>query len=131
VPGYLLAVVLSACALGLTFVLTAILDDLVHFSMGVDDFIMYLSIGVFTPIYGLIYGWPAALVGCTLVHLICLPVTSQKVHVAVAGLAGVATGLVYETLLFSGDYLWLSLQLGIATMVGRAAVIPLARRRQS
>ena len=86
---------------------------------------------LYVPFFALFLGWPAALVGCVLVHLICLGVPEQAVHVATAGLAGVAAGCAYGALLFDGFGGLLWLELGVATAAGRALVIPLARRRQS
>ena len=77
-----------------------------------------------------IYGSPAAGLGCLVVHFLCLRVRSQVVHVAAAALVGVAAGWAYGTVLFDGYWEQLWWQLGIATAIGRAVVIPLARRRR-
>ena len=42
---------------------------------------------------------------------------------------GLAAGAAYSVLLFGGDFSYLPWALGAATAVGRAAAVPLARRR--
>jgi hypothetical protein len=90
-----------------------------------------LWVFVLAAVYSTIAALGAAPVGVLLVHLTCRKVTAQWVHVAVAGLSGVLTGLVFAV--WTGDGIewgyagyWAGL-LGLATAVGRAAVIP-ARR---
>ena len=129
--GYVLAVIASACALGLLEAMIAALDSASHLTLGLDDLAFYPVGAVLWACYSLFYGLPAALVGCVVVHLTCLRISEQVVHVAMAALAGAVAGWVYDVTLFGGYYPWLWLELGIATTIGRAVVIPLAVRRQS
>jgi hypothetical protein len=86
----------------------------------------------------LVYGWMPisvfatvlAPVGVLLVHLTCRRARLQAAHVLAAGLAGALAGLGVGALLADGDVAGscgLALVLGIATAIGRAAVIPLVR----
>jgi hypothetical protein len=131
VPGYVMAFVVSAGVLGLMAPLSVLLSGLARGSWSLDELFYGSGVGVLTATYALVYGLPAAAVGCLLVHLVCLPVGTQPVHVAMAGLTGAAAGVIYNRVVFDGFDGTLWLQLAIATSIGRTAVIPLARRRQS
>lgn len=128
VGGYVLAYVASAVALIVVSVLGGILEGGANLS--IDELASGVGVLVVGTIYALVFGAPAAVIGCFVVHLVCLRVVEQPVHVLVAGLAGAVAGVAYELILFSGSFsggLWILL--GLATAIGRAAVIPLARAR--
>lgn len=129
--GYVLAVLASAGILGVIQTVAMSLDEIGTGDALVGELLVTL---VVLPLgiagLALVYGCPAALVGCLLVHLVCVRVTSQGVHVLAAGLSGAATGWVYGPGLDDLLTGWLWLELGIATALGRVVVIPLARRRQ-
>ncbi len=127
--GYVLAVLASAGVLALTFPLSALLAGDVGWPSGFGELFAGVAFVLVVVGYALFFGWPAALVGCVIVHVVCLPVREQVVHVAMAALTGLAAGVFYDLVLFDGDAGWLWLQLTVATGLGRAAVIPLARRR--
>jgi len=127
--GYVLAVLASAVCLGLVLGVAEVIAESETLAFAPEDLIYVVLLPLGVAALAVIYGLPAALLGCLVVHLVCLRVPLQGVHVAMAGLAGVAAGVVYGGVLFDGFYgLWLPL--GIATMVGRAAVIPLVRGRR-
>ena len=132
VLGYALAVLASAVFLGPMLFLTSVIQDPGSFSgLPGDLFVTLFAMVFYVPFFAMLYGWPAALVGCLVVHLVCLRVPHQPVHVVLAGVAGLAAGAIYGIGLFDGLGSWLWLQLGVATAAGRAVVIPLAQRRQS
>jgi hypothetical protein len=130
VGGYVLAWLASAVALPLVLLLGVLLPGGERASLSVTEVIPTLGFALVFAMAAAVYGAPAALVGCLVVHLVCLRVDSQAVHVAAAAAAGLVTGWGYDTWLFQGSWDWLWLQLGIATAVGRAVVIPLVRRRR-
>lgn len=129
--GYLLAFLASAVALGVITAVGLVLgelgSDIAWAATDVIPTLFFLPLGV--ALLATLYGWPAAIAGCLLVHLACLRVRSQVLHVLAAALAGLAAGWVYQVWFFGWTFEWLWLQLGLATAIGRAAVIPLARRR--
>ena len=61
--------------------------------------------------------------------MLLLQTRAQWVHVIVFAVLGAVTGAVYDAVLFDGDYAWLPWSLGLAAALGRASVVPLARRR--
>ncbi len=128
--GYVLAFLVSAGVMGVGVPLEGIIGQLAHWSLDFGELFYVTAMGVYTMLFAVLYGFPAAVVGCLLVHLVCLRIPEQLIHVTAAGLVGMATGAVYDAVLFNGYWDWLWLLLGIATAIGRAAVIPLARRRQ-
>ncbi len=127
----MLAFLVSAGVMGVGVPLEATIGGVVHGSLTLDDLVYAMGVGVLTTIYALVFGLPAAAVGCLLVHLVCLRIPEQLIHVVTAGLVGAAAGVVYDAALFDGFWGRLWILLGIATSLGRAAVIPLARRRQA
>ena len=131
VGGYFLAWLASAAALPLVAWLGVLVPGGEPTDLAVTDVIPALGFALVFAIVAALYGAPAALVGCLVVHAACRRVRPQVPHVAAAGIAGVVTGWAYDAFLFqhSWDSLWL--QLGVATAIGRASVIPLARRRMS
>ena len=129
--GYVLAFLVSAGVMGLSVPMEATVGHFVHGSWSLDDLFYATAVGVLTAIFALFYGLPGALVGCLLVHLVCRRIPEQSIHVATAGLAGAAAGVVYDAVLFDEFWGMLWILLGIAAAIGRAVVIPLARRRQS
>ena len=131
IGGYFLAWLASASALPLMLFLAVLLPGGERVSLSVTGVIPALGFALVFAMAAAIYGAPAALVGCLTVHLLCLRIRSQAVHVAAAAAMGVVTGWSYDAWLFQGSWDWLWLQLGIATAIGRAVVIPLARRRAS
>ena len=120
IGGYVLAVVASAGVLALLFPVGTLLDEPVGYPV--------LVALVFA--YGLAYSLPVAVPGCLLVHLVCLRVEAQWVHVLAAGVAGLLAGALAPARLFGGDWPWLGPLLGLATTIGRTAVVPLAGTRQ-
>ncbi len=122
--GYLVAVLVSDLVFALLLGLGALAQgDVEAFFGGV----------VLFSVFSVIYSIPFAIPGVVAVHFSCRRATSQMVHVAAAGAAGLLAGLVAEAWLFGGDGLsWLVLAVGVATATGRTAVIPLVpavRRR--
>lgn len=101
---------------------------------------MYAGAGlqglVAVPLLVVIFGWPYAVpigaVGAFAVYLLCRSVPEQSVHVVAAG----ASGLVLGALFWAGlAHTWSfgpqAVQVGVAAGAGRAAVIPLVRRRRA
>ena len=130
VGGYVLAVAVSACALGVVLLIGA-LPEALGDEGGEDLLILPTGVLVVT-LYALFFAVPLAPPGVLLVHLLCLRVRHQAVHVLAAGLAGAAAALVWvRTSGVGGDPGWFPLQLAVATACGRAAVVPLARRRRA
>lgn len=129
IGGYVLAWLASAVALPLVLGSTVLVPGGALTSMSATDVIPTLGFAVVFMTVAAVYGAPAALVGCLVVHFVCLRVGSQAVHVAAAGATGMGAGWVYDTWLFQGSWDGLWLQLAVATAIGRAVVIPLARRR--
>ena len=115
--GYLLAVLVSDFAFALLLGLGALADG------DIDAF--FGGLVLFTVITA-IYAIPFAVPGVLLVHFLARRATSQLVHVATAGAVGLLAGLVASAWIFRNDgWPWLVLEVGVATAVGRAAVIPL------
>ena len=89
-------------------------------------------------VIGLAVALPFALVGVPIIHLLCRHDPSQRVHVVVTGLVSFTLVLVVLGLMAGGegtdaDLVALAAAaalVGVSTMVGRASVIPLVRRRQ-
>lgn len=127
VGGYVLAVVASALALGPVVVVSMLPDAL----RGTEDPSSLLGGLVLITLFSLVLSVPVAPAGVLLTHLLCLRVRHQGVHVLAAGLAGVLTVLVWEWAVDPGGLDRFPLLLGIATACGRAAVVPLARRRRA
>ena len=127
VGGYVLAVVVSALAVGPVVVVSMVPEVL----RGREDAGSLLSGLVVVTVVSLVCAGPVAVPGVLLVHLLCLRVRDQGVHVLAAGLAGAATVLVWEAAVGPGGLDRFPLVLGIATACGRAAVVPLARRRRA
>jgi hypothetical protein len=142
--GYLLAYAASVLAYG-------VLMGLQVLALGTDVLlsVVYaiLVIGV-----GAVVGLPFALVLIPAVHLACRTVRNQAVHVAAAGFAGLSAGAAVwgftvvgmnsngsftaswefvPSRWSSGATLGAILALGIATAIGRSAVIPLVLRRRN
>ena len=116
VGGYVLAVAVSVVVLAL------------EVSLMESDPASFLGVMLMVSIYGGVLCLPFAIPGVVLVHYACRHVEHQSVHVAAAGAAGLLTGfLVQGASLESG---WLPLVIGVATVVGRASVIPFARARR-
>jgi hypothetical protein len=129
--GYVLAVVVSALMIGLLRAELAFVQNAVNGDLSAETLMIYPAGALIYAGYAFVYGLPAAVAGCVLVHMCCLTVTEQAAHVALAGVMGAVAGWVYDLALFDGFDPWLWLQLGVATTVGRAAVIPLALRSRS
>lgn len=121
--GYLVAVAISVAVTGVGLAVIFLPEDGLVGSLGV------LVVGT---VYAAIFAAAAGPPGVVLVHLACRHVASQWVHVLVAGLAGVVTGLVFAATIDVGlgwkHLVLLVLLLGYATALGRAAVIPLVQR---
>ncbi len=124
--GYFLAVDVS---IGLTAFSIAAESDPEH---GLANAAAALFVAT---VYVTIFALPTAPVGVLLVHLACRRVSSQRVHVLAAGLAGILTGVAFGLLVEVGSDTiepWsLTLVLGVATAAGRAAVIPLVPARRA
>jgi hypothetical protein len=121
IGGYVLADLAAVAVLALSLPLTGDLPD---------DLGTYLGGVTLVGIFGFIYSIPLALVGIPIVHFCCLRVRSQALHVLAAGLVGVGAAVV-PLAVWSGELVLLpALYLGLATAVGRAAVIPLALARR-
>lgn len=125
VGGYAIAVLVS---IWVTVVLLALSDASNHDPVGIA---MALMVGV---VYVTIFAVPTAPVGVLVVHLCCRRIEQQWVHVLAAGLCGVLTGLAFGAVVSGVDGLFetldLTVMLGVATAVGRAAVIPLVPSRR-
>ena len=121
--GYILAVLVSDFAFALLLGLGALADG--------DTEAFFGGLVVFTVITA-IYSIPFAVPGVLLVHFVARRASSQLVHVATAGAVGLLAGLVASGLMFrDSGWPWLFLEVGVATAVGRAAVIrmvPAVRR---
>lgn len=121
--GYLLAVLV---AIAVTVVLLA----LTWTSLASPG--RFAAALVVLTVYVTVFAVPAALIGVPLVHLCCRRVEAQWVHVLVAGLAGVLTGVTFGAVAVrmagGHDVASLALVLGSAAAIGRASVIPLVRR---
>lgn len=96
-----------------------------------------LSSIVFLPIAAVlvaVYGAPVAVIGAVLVDRVCSRVKDQKVHVAVAAIAGILTTLWYAHVTDLGGLgpnpASVAVAVGCAAAIGRAAVIPLVRSRR-
>ena len=124
IGGYVLADLASVAALAVMLPL----EDVTSGGLG-----GYLAGVVFVGLFGFFYSIPLALVGIPIVHFSTLRVRNQAVHVLAAGLVGflasVVSAVVFGGLANIGDSWGFGLLLGCATAIGRAAVIPLARRR--
>ena len=127
--GYVVAVVVSAGVLGVVTLLGA-LPDVIR-GDGSEDLLVLPLGAVLVAMFALIYAVPLAPPGVLLVHLLCLRVRHQVVHVLAAGLAGAGAALVWVGAVDAGSPGWFPFQLAVATACGRAAVVPLARRRQA
>lgn len=121
IGGYALAWLVSVVVVGVEVTAPALLEEPLGF----------LVLVAFVWVYAAVFGVPAALLGVLLVHLLTLRVRHQWVHVALAGLVGSAAGAAYTQLLFADDMPGLAWELGVATAVGRAAVVPMARARSA
>ena len=127
VGGYVLAVVASAPALGLVLA-ASMVPGVVDGSESPGSLLGGL---VLVTLFALMYAVPVAPAGVLVVHLLCLRVRHQGVHVLAAGLAGAVAALVWEVTLGAATLDRFPWALGIATACGRAAVVPLARRRRA
>lgn len=119
VGGYVLANFASVAAL-------AVLLPSVDATMA--DFGDYLTGVAIVAVYAFFFSIPLALIGIPIVHFCCLRVRNQAVHVLAAGVVGVAV-ITLPVLVLSGELEGAGLYLGVATAIGRAAVIPLALAR--
>jgi hypothetical protein len=90
-----------------------------------------MCIGLVGAIFAVVYGAPAAVIGSLAGHVLLLGTRAQWVHVALFAGLGAVAGVVYDRMLFDGHFGWLPWSLGLATALGRASVIPLARGRAS
>ncbi|UUW90972.1 hypothetical protein [Pimelobacter simplex] len=75
-----------------------------------------------------LFSLPIAVPGVLIVHLVCRCVGAQWVHVAAAGLAGLAPMGVW--VLLTGEAEPVLGLLAVATALGRLAVVPMVRRRR-
>lgn len=123
--GYVLAVLVSALALG-PLIAVQLLPGVVRGEETPGSLLAGMAL---VAIFATVLSAPIAVPGVAVVHLVCRRVRDQRVHVLVAGLVGAAAVLVWGALTGEGVDGWFSLSLGIATACGRAAVVPLARRR--
>jgi hypothetical protein len=118
--GYWLAVLVSIGVTALSIAVQSLPGD------GLGGAAAVLIVGT---LYVTIFAIPTAPIGVLLVHFACRRVQDQRVHVLVAGLAGILTGVVFGLLIDVGSgvlEMWsFTLTLGIATATGRAVVIPL------
>jgi hypothetical protein len=118
--GYWLAVLVSIGVTALSIALQSLPAD------GLGGAAAVFIVGT---VYVTIFAVPTAPIGVLLVHLACRRVQDQRVHVLVAGLAGILTGVVFGLLIDVGSGVFetwsFTLTLGIATATGRAVVIPL------
>ena len=90
------------------------------------------ALGVFV-IYGYVIGSlsiPFAVVGVALVHLACVRVPAQWVHVLAAGAVGLLPAALF-LLVDPSLARWLAVGVPIATAIGRWSVVPLVRRRRA
>lgn len=99
----------------------------------------FVIIWVAALVYGSVIALPLACVGVPIIHRLCRDVESQSTQVAITGLVslGLVLGIVgaVGTMDGSGGGAWVvgflvGLPVAASTMVGRASVIPLVRRRQ-
>jgi hypothetical protein len=121
IAGYFLADLVAVGAMAVALPLSG------DFSGGLGE---YLSGVVVVGVFAFIYSVPLAAVGIPIVHVSCLRVRSQAVHVLAAGLVGVAAAMVPLALTGGGLDIVPGLYLGAATAIGRAVVIPMARSRR-
>ncbi len=120
VPGYVLAVAVSDLVFALLLPGQALLDG---------DLQGYAFVALLAAVFSVPYCIPLAVPGVLLVHLVCLRVTSQVVHVVTAGLVGATAGWVlWAGVLGETGFPLLAPAIATATAVGRAAVIPMARK---
>lgn len=124
VGGYAIAVLVS---IWVTVLLLALADASNRDPVGIA---MALIVG---SVYVTIFALPTAPLGVLVVHLCCRRIEQQWLHVLAAGLCGVLTGLAFGAVVSGVDGLFetldLTVMLGVATAVGRAAVIPLLPSR--
>jgi hypothetical protein len=122
IGGYVLADLAAVATLAVLLPLTG------GFESGVAA---YVSVVLLVGFFALFYSIPLALVGIPIVHFACLRVRNQAVHVLAAGVVGVAVADVASALGTGDAESWAGgLYLGVATAIGRAAVIPLALARR-
>ncbi|WP_322937320.1 hypothetical protein [Nocardioides bizhenqiangii] len=89
-------------------------------------------------VFAAVVALPLALVGVPVIHLVCRHHASQVVHVVVTGLVSFALVFVVLGLMLAAGggrdllpfFTAAAAVVAAATMVGRASVIPLVRRRQ-
>ncbi len=89
------------------------------------------AVGIFW-LYAVILGLPFGMVGIPAVHFLCRWNPLQVVHVLAAGAVGCVAGAVVLSWLGGKELTLVSgfgLGLGASTAIGRAAVVPIARRR--
>jgi hypothetical protein len=123
VGGYVIAWAISVVGFAACFPVAALLD-----SVGVGPGEALAWFGVVLVLAGFV-SVPLAVAGILAVHVACRRVRAQWVHVAAAGLAGVAAIELWGRA--SPDVQPLAMMLGAATAFGRLAVVPLVWRRRA
>jgi hypothetical protein len=138
IGGYALAVAVSVVATStLVFAPLTLAALLAGATAGEEVAVMALFWG-YAIVIGLAVALPFALVGVPIIHLLCRDRPSQIVHVVVTGAVSFALLMVVLGLMAGGagtdaDLVALAAAaalVGVSTMIGRASVIPLVRRRQ-
>jgi hypothetical protein len=126
VAGYAVAVAASLLVLGFEIGVVSVFssDNGAQVLSPADVVGGVLGLMVMVVLFGAIPAAVIGLFGVLLVHLLTLGIRWQAWHVLVAGLTGLGATLVVSGML----PLWM---LPVATMAGRAAVIPFASKRRS
>jgi len=138
IGGYALAVVVSVVVTStLVFVPLALAALVAGATAGEEVAAMAFFWG-YAIVIGLAVALPFALVGIPVIHLLCRDQRSQALHVLVTGAVSFVLVFTVLGLMAAGegtdaDVVALASAaavVGAATMVGRASVIPLVRRRR-
>jgi hypothetical protein len=125
--GYVAAYGVSAVVVPMPIALAVVVDGT---SAGlVERVVGAICIGLVGVLFALVYGAPAAVIGSLTGHVLLLGTRAQWVHVALFAVLGAVAGVVYDRVLFDGHFAWLPWSLCLATSLGRASVVPLARGR--
>jgi len=128
VGGYLLAYVISVLCFPFSAGAVAAFIALPHGELGA----VLLVIAVYTS-YASLFSLPFAIVGIPLVHLLSRRFASQAAHVAITGgvtVMVIAVGFAGVGAASFTEGLAIGAGIAVPTMTGRAAVIPLVRRRR-